>query len=169
MNIDKVKKLRDTLASLKPQQKFDHAQWAYVDDASVDENKPDANHCGTSACICGWLAISEGDATLAKDRWGRWEWVLPDNADWLRYGQGVLDLTFEEAHALFVPEYHEDDVESAVYMWDYITEDEYWELYEDDMLNLNTTTVEHAIAFLDRMIENRSVDLTWWGEIKEDV
>lgn len=167
MNIEKVQQLRDFLTNLKPHQEFDHSAWNKVHERTI--GRPDPNTCGTSACICGWLAISEGDAELQQRMfYGRWEWTLPTNADWFSYGAEKLGISREDGRAVFAPNYHEYAAPDAIEEWPYITEDEYSDLYESGVLDLHTTTVKHAIAFLDMMIQERRVDIRWWANIKKD-
>lgn len=62
------------------------------------------NECGTSACICGWAALMNGDAHYEPLFLGVDILVLNDDAgdDWINYGAKVLGLNELDADKLFM-------------------------------------------------------------------
>lgn len=71
--------------------------WAGIEDKENDNRTrvhtkdEGVAHCGTSACIAGWINIMAGKAELVADsRDGVYDWVLPEGITWASSAYEIL-------------------------------------------------------------------------------
>jgi hypothetical protein len=170
-NIENLTKLRDFIATLSPVN-FDHSVWQSYSDYT-EEKTPlvveEKNVCGTAACIAGWGAIIGNliEYTVNGDNF-----IVRNNSFSFNYPRevgkwlGILDE--HEREAIFTPW-------DAIYrvMSNYEDLPDFEDMSENDKnLYVATdeiaTTPEDAAAFLTRIIEENTVDVRWWYDIKKD-
>ncbi|WP_432112795.1 hypothetical protein [Streptomyces sp. S1] len=104
MNVELAKKVRALIK--KYPERHDQSDWSSDDDLNP------AEHCGTSACIAGWVAAAKG-YTLSKVR----------NEGWTidTFARDALDLSPEDSFRLF---YTFDNAEALQVFDDLIAEAE---------------------------------------------